>query len=840
MNDNVVGSAAVEVRAPLDQLRADFRAARKETQQFSDAAGKEATREIEKLRGTVARLDREIVSLNKDMERAAHEIVSLRGASEGAAGATGKLMNAARALAGAYAALGLGRVVMQGLEYAASLGEQAQQIGITTRELQIYRYAATQVGLTTEEMDGAIQKLNRTLGNAQTGSKEAGETFKALGIDIKDANGRFLTAGEVLPKVADAIAKIENPAQRAAAEVKLFGRAGADIDTLLTGGSAAINALADAAERAGIILSDEQIQKADETADKLAAVKMVLEARIAGVVADNAQAIYGLAESLAAAATEGFRFVRAIDDVLAGADEIKAKEGYFAFLSTDISEMRARGATQRRMRTIMSGDPLADFKKAPAPVGDNENVKLFSEGGSKKRKAALTDEQRELKRLSELRKRTIEDLRNEVEVTEKILPLWMQQARTEDEIADKREMLTTLHRLEISATSDEAREIENLIDKRRQLNATIEAQREIRSGEEELEILREIAPLYGQQSIQLGEIADRREALERIQALNIDANSKEAQTIRDQIAERRKLNEEEAKRSLRKGAEDQIDAIYQEAEAIGMTREQLARFRTEQELLNEAEQAGLAITPELRAEIAAYAEQVGVATEMLDQMERQQQAIIDANGFFKDELSSAFDDLLFKGESLGETFRNLALSIAKAAMQGALFGQGPLGGLLGNGGGGLLGGLFGGETGGSGGVGGILSGLVGGGKKSGGGGIFGNMHPASGIGDILSTMGPKMFAGIFHSGTSRVGSGGMQRPMPVSAFINAPRFHNGLFRSGEYPAILEEGEEVIPKNRAGKRASGGVTINQNVYPRDYDSFRRTQRQQSRALKQQFR
>jgi hypothetical protein len=121
--------------------------------------------------------------------------------------------------------------------------------------------------------------------------------FNAIGISVDDIRDK--DAGEVFRLMADGLAKIPNAADRAAVEVAIFGRAGQKLDTLLAGGSAAINELAQAAEQLGIVLSDEQIQKADQTADKLEAVKTVLSARIAGVVADNADAIFQLADALA-------------------------------------------------------------------------------------------------------------------------------------------------------------------------------------------------------------------------------------------------------------------------------------------------------------------------------------------------------------------------------------------------------------------------------------------------------------------------------------------------------------------------------------------------------------
>lgn len=185
-----------------------------------------------------------------------------------------------------------------GLEYASSLGEVAQQLGVTTKELQEYRYVASQVGVSQAEMDTALSKLTKTIGEAKAGSKTQVETFRELGVSIEDVNGRVYTAGELIPKLAGAISQIKDPATRARIEIELFGRAGQKLDTLLSAGTGEVNNLRDAAQKLGIVLSDEQIQKADDTADKLAAVKQVLEARIAGIVSDNAGSIMELANSL--------------------------------------------------------------------------------------------------------------------------------------------------------------------------------------------------------------------------------------------------------------------------------------------------------------------------------------------------------------------------------------------------------------------------------------------------------------------------------------------------------------------------------------------------------------
>lgn len=53
-----------------------------------------------------------------------------------------------------------------------------------------------------------------------------------------------------------------------------------------------------------------------------------------------------------------------------------------------------------------------------------------------------------------------------------------------------------------------------------------------------------------------------------------------------------------------------------------------------------------------------------------------------------------------------------------------------------------------------------------------------------------------IFGGIFHGGGIS-GHATMFRQVPMLAFAGAPRFHGGFY-PGEYPAILDEEEAVVP------------------------------------------
>ena len=206
------------------------------------------------------------------------------------------------AITGTIIALGkeLAEVAARGLEYAGSLGEAAQQLGVNSAQLQIYRQIAAQAGIEQGTLDKGLQKLTRSLGDASVGAAAPMAAFKALGISVRDSNGVVKTAGDVIPEIAKKFDSITSPAQRAAIEVALFGKAGQELDTLLAGGSAEVEGLKKHLEDLGVVLSEDEIKNADKAADKIGEVKWVLEQSIAKTVADNAASIYDMANSLEA------------------------------------------------------------------------------------------------------------------------------------------------------------------------------------------------------------------------------------------------------------------------------------------------------------------------------------------------------------------------------------------------------------------------------------------------------------------------------------------------------------------------------------------------------------
>lgn len=224
-----------------------------------------------------------------------------------ATGTVGKMQRsmakAATAIAGAFAGIELGQAIgafrdmtKAALDSAGGLGEQAAQIGVSTKALQEYRFAATQVGLSTQEMELGLQQLTRRLGDAAQGSKEPTAALERLGISVDQIAGKDI--GDVIPQIAAGISAIPDPAQRAAVAVDLFGKSGQKLLPLLESGAAGVEAFRTQAQQLGVVLSEGEIAKADETADKLAALNFQIEAQQNKKLLENADAIVAYEQAI--------------------------------------------------------------------------------------------------------------------------------------------------------------------------------------------------------------------------------------------------------------------------------------------------------------------------------------------------------------------------------------------------------------------------------------------------------------------------------------------------------------------------------------------------------------
>lgn len=120
------------------------------------------------------------------------------------------------------------------LEFGDHINSVKDATGATTDLIQQFNYAARHTGTDSETAEKGLSKLSLRIGEARSGSAEAVEMFKKLGISLSDAAGNALTVDQVVDSAAQRIRQIEDPTQRAALAFELFGKGGQKLIAALT------------------------------------------------------------------------------------------------------------------------------------------------------------------------------------------------------------------------------------------------------------------------------------------------------------------------------------------------------------------------------------------------------------------------------------------------------------------------------------------------------------------------------------------------------------------------------------------------------------------------------
>ena len=227
-----------------------------------------------------------------------------------------------KVLGAAFAVKEIGEFVKSNLEFVASIGVAAKQIGVTSTQLQVYRFAANQAGVSQESLEIGLRKLTLSSGRAAAGSTAQTKAFQALGLETKNVDGSSVSTGKRLSELADKLSHTSDAGKRAAIEVALFGKAGQQMDPILRKGSASLEELGKQAQKAGLIIEDNLIEQAHKASVEIAVLDAQLKISVAKEVAANATAIYGLAGALINLTIAGLGYAAAyprIAGALAGA-----------------------------------------------------------------------------------------------------------------------------------------------------------------------------------------------------------------------------------------------------------------------------------------------------------------------------------------------------------------------------------------------------------------------------------------------------------------------------------------------------------------------------------------
>lgn len=183
-----------------------------------------------------------------------------------------------------------------------------------------------------------------------------------------------------------------------------------------------------------------------------------------------------------------------------------------------------------------------------------------------------------------------------------------------------------------------------------------------------------------------------------------DARSKQTAAEIDKLTQSAQ-KQSEAYARIAGYAREYINEQKTEQQALGMTAEKAKALRLEQEMLAQAQRAGIPLTAQNRQEIAQLAQGMATAATSFEQFQEKQQQAQETAHFFGQSLTDALTGVVTGTQTAQQALQSLLQTLIKATLQAALMGQGPLANLFGTaskkdstgsiGFGGLFGGLLG-------------------------------------------------------------------------------------------------------------------------------------------------
>lgn len=273
---------------------------------------------VNETKAALAQAEKEIDDNTKSMEELGNETdeTAKKGSSFGDKFSKGLkvagksievLAGAAAAAAGAVFAL-----TTDSAEWADDLNTLSKQTGISTEQLQKYQYAAGMMDVSVETITGSMTKLTKSMSNARKGNKGAVEAFEKLGVSVTDANGALRDNEDVFGEAIDALGQIENETERDALAMEIFGKSAQDLNPLILEGAGALEELGKQAEEAGVILSEDSVDKLNTVADAMDTFKATAEGAgrqfsvtFAEPIAAGVDTLTGYLSTLTTAFTEG-------------------------------------------------------------------------------------------------------------------------------------------------------------------------------------------------------------------------------------------------------------------------------------------------------------------------------------------------------------------------------------------------------------------------------------------------------------------------------------------------------------------------------------------------------
>ena len=272
----------------------------------------------------------------------------------------------AKRLAPALAAIAAAGVVSKLRGTVATLdeiGKTADKIGITTDALQELRTVAESAGIAQGSLDSSLERFNKRIGEAAMGTGAAKKMLDKMGIAASDLAKMGLDKS--LAVIAERMAQITDPTEKAATAAALFGREGVAMVNLLREGAAGMAKMREDARALGLVIDEDLIRNAEGAQTQLDLMSRVISAQLNSALVSMAPLLVGGATVLADVARAAASAASYVKDFANPQSDLqKVTENLVMAMGDEIRQSQLLEATLSRGVNVSVGAARAKLEEA--------------------------------------------------------------------------------------------------------------------------------------------------------------------------------------------------------------------------------------------------------------------------------------------------------------------------------------------------------------------------------------------------------------------------------------------------------------------------------------------